>query len=402
MAALAVALVLRLGFAVGYWRGKPLTHDEQEYLALALNLAAGRGFTTDLAGALEGPNVERFSRAPLYPALLAMLFTVTGADTDRLPIEVPRSVQVAQSAAGTIGVWVIALLARRIGGESASAVAALLAAVYPPLVWIPAYALSEAVYSPMVLGSALLLTRAAGPDLGRVAASGLLAGLSALVRSSALAFVPLAAVWLAWRRRPAAAVVLLATAAAAVAPWSARNVREHGRLIIVAADGGVTFWTGNHPLAIGEGDLAANPQLKYAQRAFLAAHPGLGPEALEPLYYRDALETIAGDPLWWLGLELRKLLYVWLPLGPSYRLHSPLYFWGSVIPYALVMPVAVVGLLRVARRRTPEAAPLLLLAMSAVALSLVFFPQERFRIPVLDPAYLVLASSWIGPRLERA
>jgi hypothetical protein len=24
----------------------------------------------------------------------------------------------------------------------------------------------------------------------------------------------------------------------------------------------VTFWTGNHPLAVGDGDLAANPAIK--------------------------------------------------------------------------------------------------------------------------------------------
>ncbi len=58
----------------------------------------------------------------------------------------------------------------------------------------------------------------------------------------------------------------------------------------------MTFWTGNHPLARGEGDLAANPELKKAELAFRRAHPGLSPEALEPLYYREAIGWIAAHP----------------------------------------------------------------------------------------------------------
>ena len=48
VAAALVGLVLRLAFAFGYWVGKPLTHDEREYLALARSLTLGKGFTYDL------------------------------------------------------------------------------------------------------------------------------------------------------------------------------------------------------------------------------------------------------------------------------------------------------------------------------------------------------------------
>jgi hypothetical protein len=33
-----------------------------------------------------------------------------------------------------------------------------------------------------------------------------------------------------------------------------------------------------------------------------------------------------------------------------------------------------------------------LLAASSVATALVFFPQERFRIPIIDPALILLAA----------
>src|SRR4029450_9656641 len=137
--------------------------------------------------------------------------------------------------------------------------------------------------------------------------------------------LPLAAAWLLWRRRPALAAALIAGALVFVLPWTARNARVFGRFVLVASEGGVTFWTGNHPLARGEGDLAANPDIKVAEIAFRAAHPGLTAEELEPLYYRDALGSIAARPGWWLGLLLKKAFFTVVPAGPSYTLHSTLY-----------------------------------------------------------------------------
>ena len=59
-AAVAAGLLLRLAFGLGYWTGKPLTHDEREYLTLAANVAQGRGFATELPG--ETPRRRRRQR----------------------------------------------------------------------------------------------------------------------------------------------------------------------------------------------------------------------------------------------------------------------------------------------------------------------------------------------------
>jgi hypothetical protein len=402
VAATLVGLALRLAFGLLYWTHKPLTHDEREYLALAHGIAGGRGFAYD--DSEHTGTGQQFGRAPGYPVFLAAVGAGVG-DYDATPARVT----IAQSAVGAIGVWLIGLLAMRAGGSGAGVVAAAIAAVYPPLVFICAYVLSEALYSTLGLAMVLLLDlaierSAAAPRDGRAravaAASGLIAGAAMLTRPAMLLFLPIAAAWMVWRRRGMLAAVFIGSTLLIVTPWTARNVRVYHRFVLVASEGGVTFWTGNHPLARGEGDLAANPDIKLAELAFRREHPGLTPEQLEPLYYRDALSYIAAHPVWWMGLVVRKVFYTVVPIGPSYTLHSNAYFVSSAVSYLLLLPVAAAG----ARRwwQSPRRSEALgLLTVSAVMVCLVFFPQERFRIPVIDPALIVCAGMTGADRMKR-
>jgi len=390
LAAAGVALLLRLAFGLLYWTGKPLTHDEREYLSLAESLAAGRGFT--YADSDETGTSPRFGRAPGYPAFLALF------PAPSRPESAPALIKIVQSVLGAIGILLIASIARSAAGERAAVISAWLAAVYPPLVWMPSYVLSETLYFPLALLCALLLNMAGAglrDDVRRSVAAGLIAGIAALVRPGMLIFLPMAAVWLARRRRLAPAVALALAATVVIAPWTLRNLRHFGRFVLIASEGGVTFWTGNHPLARGEGDLAANPELKRHEVAFRAAHPGLSAEALEPLYYREALRQIRNDPAGWLALLVRKAFYTVVPIGPSYTLHSTKYLLATVVPYAVLAPLALAGFVIIRRSGRPPA-PLYLLAASVVLTSLIFFPQERFRLTVIDPLIIVGAASAIG------
>jgi 4-amino-4-deoxy-L-arabinose transferase-like glycosyltransferase len=408
VAAAIAGMALRLAFSFLYWVGKPLTHDEREYLDLARSLSSGHGFV--YSGGTEAGTTQQFGRAPGYPLFLA----ITGAGRSQGDV-VPVTAKVSQAIAGAITVWLIGLFALRSAGSAAAVLASWTAAVYPPLVWICAYVFSEALYSVLALGAALLLqaaydrSRQGGALLARgqtaigssatsgrvhlvAALAGLVAGAAILVRPAMIFYLPLVLLWLGLRRRVLLALVFLLTCIAVVTPWTVRNMRVYGHFVLVASEGGVTFWTGNHPLAKGEGDLAANPAIKAADLEFRRAHPGLTADQLEPLYYRDALHYIAAHPVWWTGLVARKLVYTVLPIGPSYTLHSSRYWLASIVSYLLVLPFGIAGAVRLVRdARVPAA--LFLLAASAVLVSLVFFPQERFRIPVIDPVLIVCAGA---------
>ena len=387
LAAAVVGLVLRLAFGWAYWVGKPLTHDEREYLLLASRIAEGHGLT--YPDTYDTGTGQRFGRSPAYPAFLSLFRPHPGEP-------VPASIKAAQAVLMSIAVLLIAGIARTAAGDRAAVIAAWIAALYPPLIWLPAYALSESLYLPVALACTMLLTRLTPRA---VLAAGVATGIAILVRSSMLVFVPLATLWLLRRRQFALAAGFVIVTVLTVAPWTARNYRAHGRLILGASDGGVTFWTGNHPLARGEGDLAANPTLKQAEIDFRAQYPGLNAQALEPHYYDDAFRHIRARPAWWVTLLIKKAFYTVIPIGPSYTLHSTRYLLSTVIPYAMLAPLALAGFVTIARDGQPPAF-LYLLGFSVVLVCLIFFPQERFRIPVIDPLVIIGAAAAIAAATE--
>ena len=340
-AAVVLGFALRLAFALAYWQQQPLTHDEREYLALGRSVARGDGFTYPSDEPAPGTG-QRFGRAPGYPLFLAALHV---AD----PVaHAPRRVQVVQALLGAAGIWLIAAIAGRAAGPRGAMVAAAIAAVYPPLVALPAYVFSEALFSMLALAAAQALQEGDCPRFSQKMGAGsffggLFTAAGTLTRPSMVFFVPLWTLREIARGAYAGVAVFLVTVTLCVLPWTIRNHRIYGRWIAVASEGGVTFWTGNHPLARGEGDLAANPDLKRADLEFRSAHPGLTAEQLEPLYYRDAVAWIAAHPGAWAWLLAHKAYYSVVPAGPSYALHSARYRIASSAPYLLLLPFAAGG-----------------------------------------------------------
>lgn len=411
-----LGFVLRLGFGLGYWLGKPLMKDEQEYLLLATRTAIGEGFNYPPSPE-TGPAPRRFERPPAFAFFLSGILTLTrdpllsgpaaGRD-EGLPAnssEVPASIKIAQSLVGALGILLIASLARRAAGDRAAVAAAAIAAVYPPLAWVSGYVLSEPLYSALALATAWLLQKAAD-DTGRRQlmkglAAGILAGVALLTKEAMLFLLPLAALWLLYTRKVSLAIVAALGVASVTLPWIARNYAVHGKFVLTAAHGGVTLWTGNNPLAQGEGDLAANPEMGRARVALEDRYPGFTNQQLDEIYYREVFEFVRDHPVRWVGLELKKLFYTFVPIGPSYRLHSARYYIASVVSYGLLLPFAIAGLWTLAKRGDASRLwALWLLALSTVIVCLVFFPQERFRIPVLDPTLIVAAAALAGRRTD--
>ena len=380
-----LALLLRVAFSLGYWVDQPLTHDEQEYLQLANSLVAGKGLVYD-----DDRN-DHFSRAPGYPAFLAAALSVRHSLT---------FVRVMQSGVGVAGVLAIAALAWHTGGARAGIIAALIAAVYPPFVWQPAYLLRELLYSVLALTMALTVwwivaSGDAGRQrralLGAVLAGGVL-GACMLVRPNVALFGGFAVIYLLARGAWKPAGIIAISAAMVLLPWSARASLRHERFMLVSSLGGVAFWIGNNSHATGVGDLTANPAIGRAERQIRAAHFGLTPEEMEPIYLREAVAFIQERPWEWFTLLFKKLFYFVVPVGASMYGRSALFRVSSWISYFGLLALGVAGAARLVRTR-PQPVLVWLLGLSAIATCLVFYAQPRYRVPVFDPVLVVCAST---------
>ena len=275
--------------------------------------------------------------------------------------------------------------------------------------WICAYVFSETLFSTTALGSVLLLdvrSIARVPGVRRIApppvaiAAGVVTGLAMLVRPAmtVLSF-RIAAVWLLAstprelvgvprRRRAAGRDAVDGSQRSRLPPLRPDRVRRRRHVLdrqSPAGDAVKVTWPRIRTSSV--------PNLRFGAR------PGLTAEQLEPLYYRDAIHYILAHPFWWAGLLARKVFYTVVPVGPSYTLHSVSYVVASVALYLVLLPLAAWGWRSRRYHRRPEA--LFVLAASSVLAGLVFFPQERFRIPVIDPALIVCAAAACADRWNR-
>lgn len=312
------------------------------------------------------------------------------------------AVKVVQSALGVLGVFLIAGLARRAAGDRAWVIAAIMASIYPPLVWLPAYFLRELLHSVLVLAAAELLWRGLDGqvrgelEIRRFALTGVVLGVATLVRPNVLVLVGLVGAWLWVRVSLRAAAAVLLASALVIAPWTVRNYATHDRFMLVSALGGLAFWIGNNPQARGEGDLASNPLLGRAEAAIRTAHPNRSPEQLEAVYHREARAFIRTHPVAWLVLLAKKLFYFIVPVGPSILMRSALFRTASWISYFSLLPLGVIGFWRLVRAQQ-QPIPLWLLGLSALMTILIFYPQQRYRVPVFDPVLIICASTLMKP-----
>jgi 4-amino-4-deoxy-L-arabinose transferase-like glycosyltransferase len=208
----AVALAVRLVYALAIVRDAPLLGDALEFHLQANALADGYGYIQPFA--LRDTGVLRASadKPPLFPLLEAAVSVLGGRSWAWHHL-----VGVLAGAGTTV---VCGLLGRRVAGPAAGMVAAGIAALYPVLVATDGSLRSESVYAlaiALVLLAALRLREA--PTLRRAAVAGVAIGAATLIRSEALLLLVLLVLPLAGPRRALAAA---AVCAVVLAPWLAR------------------------------------------------------------------------------------------------------------------------------------------------------------------------------------
>src|SRR6185369_4133285 len=336
LAILAVALLVRL---VHWWavRGQPffgqLAMDSQEYDRWAQAIAGG-----DWLGS------QVFFQAPLYPYLLALVYTLLGRSLD--------AVYLLQIATAVAGVWALWRAGRALGNEPAGLVAAALAAVYGPFLFYDVQLLKE---SPAVTVTCFLLWALAAR---RWLAAGLLLGVLALLRENALLLVPFL-LPLAWQRDSSIEAgargfakrggLLVIGLLLPLAPVALRNGLVGGDYLPTTSQGGVNFWIGNNPQADGAyRPIVPGKQIPALERQEPArlAEQELGRRLtaaeVSSFWLRRGLAWAAAHPGDFVRLQIRKLGMFW----SWYEWPDAVdYYWTKTLSPVLRLPLVEFGTL---------------------------------------------------------
>ena len=237
--AIAVGLLVRLAI---FWHTPALgteIEDEQHYVQIATNIVNGDGFASR-------PGQPTSIRPPLYPGLLAAIFSVAGDGN----LQAVRLVHLVLSLAT---VALIYELGRRVFSLAVGRFAAAAFFLYPSYVFLNFTILTEILFTLLLVAFVLLsVLLVQTPRVSTALLCGLALGLAALTRSvlwpMPLIFCPLLALLLRapLRTRVALAAAVLAGYAAVVLPWAARNTRLQGVVTIVDTMGGMNLRMGNY------------------------------------------------------------------------------------------------------------------------------------------------------------
>src|SRR3954468_2724023 len=186
-AVLAVGFVVRLVYALAFAPPTTLLDDDTFFHLSANLLADGHGYIRPLDLALGGHVVPTAEHPPLYPGLLALVSWLGGTGED--------AHRIVGVLAGTATVLIVALITRRLAGDRAAIIGAVIAALFPCFVAADGSLMSGPLLGLLVGASGLQALRALeGPTPARCAALGALIALATLARSEALLLLPLLAV----------------------------------------------------------------------------------------------------------------------------------------------------------------------------------------------------------------
>jgi hypothetical protein len=237
-----------------------------------------------------------------------------------------------------------------------------------------------------------------------VGLAGLVLGLAALVRPAAFYFLPFFAfAFLARHRRlvPAAVGVVAMGIGLLlpIVPWAVRNYAVHDRYLLLASNGGSTFWGANNELVLDTPELhgtwISTEQMPDEKKPVRALTNEVSRDSAEWAIGKAFVRGHVGSVprlMWY------KFYAMWTPVSetPNAKFNRIL-----EISYGAALPFMVVGVVMVGRRRGwTDFAFLAILApiVATTAASLVFYGSARFR-STIEPLLLIFAAVAVTPLL---
>jgi hypothetical protein len=393
-----VGFGIRLGYALA-GGAKDVSYDGIYYHLVASVLVDGGGYVNPFNG------IPTALHPPAWPVLLG-LPTVIGLDT-------LLTHQVFACVVGTATVALVGIAARLIAGGRVGLVAAAIAAAYPNF-WVRERELAaETLIFPLaavVLALAYRYWRA--PRTVTLLAVGAACGVLILVHSAMVSVLIFLVPTLALRAQPggsaarrlARLVLALGVAGVVLLPWVVRNTVRFERPVLLTTNLGLTLRAGNCPAAyegerLGSFDLDLVRPVASVAPGGCVGNAGSGDESEKDAAFRDqALTYMREHPERVPAVVAAREARTWGLFRPFQQAKleresggGPLGVYQlAVFAYWALLPVAVVGAIRLQRRSIPLF-PLLSFFVAVAVVVGVTFGSVRYRAPAEVPIVVLAA-----------
>jgi 4-amino-4-deoxy-L-arabinose transferase-like glycosyltransferase len=395
--AFAVRIAYSLFLGIAREPGPP-SSDAAEYSLTAWNLAQGNGFRAHEPGK-EGEVLSAYY-PPGAPVFYAMLYFIFGKNY--------AVVRIAQCLISAASVILLFLLARAVVNERAAWVAAVAFAFYPGAIYFSDQLLTETLYMFfLILFLLLCVTRfAPHPSWKTALISGIVMGITALIRPTILPFVPFFVLWglyvLKGFRAKCLVFLAVAAAYAVLLPWSFRNYYQMHRFMLFEPRTWTEFIGGNNQVVATDPKYAGYGIWYTLVPGWEHKFDGLTQVEREKLAKQLAFQWMSENKDKWGYLLRSKFIRFWSPfLHQENRLNRALMLlgWGTVLVFFI--PAAFVTLIKWTRERHPGIIIHLLVASTLIT-ALIFAALPRYRYPI-EPFCIILASAtviWLWDRIS--
>jgi len=332
---------------------------------------------------------DPFFMSPFYSYFLAVIYSSFG--------ESLLAVRVVQAAAGSAVAGLVFLIGERMFTRQAAFAAGLLAAVYGPFLLSGILLLVETLKVLfLVLTLWLLLVAGNKSRLWWWFLPGASLGFAALCRPTDLLILIIAAIWImflqdAGRNEKFRRLGILALGVfLIIAPVTIRNYLVSGDFILITSNGGLNFYLGNNPEAVGiyynvdQLDLANDPD----GRVFLETQAGkaISPAEASSIWISKATSFVLHQPLSFVSLLGKKLLLFFHHKEISQLGYNYVFVGEYAVPlirflpsFILVGPLGILGCLLAWRKWRSHFLLYGFLAVEILGVVL-FFMTDRFRL----------------------
>jgi 4-amino-4-deoxy-L-arabinose transferase-like glycosyltransferase len=359
-------------------------------------IAAGKGFSSPI-GVLDTGPTAWFT--PIFPYLVAGIFKIWGTYSHMSRI----IIQVLSCAFASLTIIPIYGIAKRTFGKGVAIGAAwtwvfLPTALYYPIIWVWDTSLLALIFS-LIFWANLAMREKHG--ILPWAGYGALWALGVLINPSILSLFPFFLGWLVWEARKAPlpwakpVTAALLVFAICLVPWTIRNYRVFGKVIVLRSNFGLELWLGNN---LNATDTSAQWQHPSVNLEEAAKYKRMGEIAYMAEKQQEAFAYMRTHPGNTLNFIFRRFVAHWLGFsGSPAEVWSEINLLGKslIVLNVLLSVLCLLGALYAYRACQSEAFPF---AMVLLIFPLIFYlthASSRYRFPI-DPIMLILAISAVA------